>query len=178
MSLKKFAVCALWGAMVLVLADAATARPSREIASTAPAVADDRVANAVASAPVAGATGEAVTGTPSVQGGRVARSDRERAAGHGRVSLTAATGNSLVENARRYMGGNPTGRGSAWCGAFLDMVLKQTGHQGGGNLARGYAKYGQRVSGPQVGAIAVMRSHVGVVSGVDPNGNPIVISGN
>jgi hypothetical protein len=34
------------------------------------------------------------------------------------------------------------------------------------------------VSGPQVGAIAVMRHHVGVVSGVDANGNPIIVSGN
>ena len=42
--------------------------------------------------------------------------------------------------------------------------------------------YGTRVSGPQVGAIAVMGrrggGHVGVVSGVDPNSNPIVVSGN
>jgi uncharacterized protein (TIGR02594 family) len=39
------------------------------------------------------------------------------------------------------------------------------------------------VSGPQVGAIAVMSrgkrgGHVGVVSGFDKSGNPIVISGN
>jgi len=64
----------------------------------------------------------------------------------------------------------------------MDMVLKRTGHQGGGNLASGYAKYGRRISGPQVGAIAVMGrrggGHVGVVSGVDPNGNPIIVSGN
>jgi len=47
---------------------------------------------------------------------------------------------------------------------------------------RAYASYGSRVSGPQVGAIAVMRrgggGHVGVVSGIDPNGNPIIVSGN
>ena len=64
----------------------------------------------------------------------------------------------------------------------MDMVLKRTGHSGGGNLASAYAHYGQRVSGPQVGAIAVMGrrggGHVGVVSGVDPNGNPIIVSGN
>jgi uncharacterized protein (TIGR02594 family) len=92
------------------------------------------------------------------------------------------TANSLVTNARRYLGSNPTGRSSLWCGAFMDMVLKQTGHKGGGNLALGYLKYGTRVSGPQVGAIAVMGrrggGHVGVVSGIDANGNPIVISGN
>ncbi len=64
----------------------------------------------------------------------------------------------------------------------MDFILKQTGYQGGGNLAIGYAHYGTRVSGPVVGAIAVTRrkhgGHVGVVVGVDPNGNPITISGN
>lgn len=91
-------------------------------------------------------------------------------------------GGSLVADARRYLGTNPTGRRSLWCGAFMDKVLRDTGHQGGGNLAKGYLNYGTRVSGPQVGAIAVMGrrggGHVGVVSGVDANGNPIVISGN
>ena len=52
----------------------------------------------------------------------------------------------------------------------------------GGNLASAYARYGARVSGPQVGAIAVMGrrggGHVGVVSGIDANGNPIIVSGN
>ena len=88
------------------------------------------------------------------------------------------TSNSLVSEARKYLGTNPTGRGSLWCGAFMDLVLKKTGHAGGGNLAIAYARYGTRVSGPQVGAIAVMRHHVGVVSGVDANGNPIIVSGN
>lgn len=88
----------------------------------------------------------------------------------------------LVAEARRYIGGNPTGRNSLWCGAFMDMVLKRAGHQGGGNLALGYLRYGERLAGPQVGAIAVMGrrggGHVGVVSGIDDKGNPIVISGN
>jgi uncharacterized protein (TIGR02594 family) len=88
------------------------------------------------------------------------------------------TSDSLVSEARSYIGTNPTGRGSQWCGAFLDLVLKKTGHAGGGNLARGYARYGTRISGPQVGAIAVMNHHVGVVSGIDANGNPIIVSGN
>lgn len=90
--------------------------------------------------------------------------------------------NSLVSEARKYLGTNPTGRSRLWCGAFLDMVLKRTGHRGGGNLALAYAHYGTRVSGPRVGAIAVIGrrggGHVGVVSGIDPNGNPIIISGN
>ncbi len=91
-------------------------------------------------------------------------------------------GGDLVTEARRYLGSNPTGRRSLWCGAFLDKVLRETGHQGGGNLARAYAHYGTRIAGPQVGAIAVMArhggGHVGVVSGIDASGNPIIISGN
>jgi uncharacterized protein (TIGR02594 family) len=112
---------------------------------------------------------------------------RHRRHGRRQVASTAPalgnfTSNSLVAEARKYLGTNPTGRRSLWCGAFMDMVLKRTGHKGGGNLALGYAHYGSRVSGPQIGAIAVMGrrggGHVGVVSGIDPNGNPIIVSGN
>ena len=73
----------------------------------------------------------------------------------------------LVSTARRYIGTNPTGRGSLWCGAFVDKVLRETGHSGGGNLASGYARYGHRVSGPQVGAIAVMGRRGGGHVGID-----------
>ncbi|HMF20714.1 MAG TPA: TIGR02594 family protein [Pseudolabrys sp.] len=107
---------------------------------------------------------------------------RARAQAHSNSAYGGLTSNALVSEARKYIGTNPTGRGSLWCGAFMDMVLKRTGHAGGGNLASAYARYGTRVSGPQVGAIAVMGrrggGHVGVVSGVDPNGNPIIVSGN
>ncbi len=102
----------------------------------------------------------------------------EAAQSHSNSAYAGFTGNSVVEQARHYIGTNPTGRSSLWCGAFMDMVLKQTGHAGGGNLAWGYSRYGTRVDGPQVGAIAVMHGHVGVVSGVDANGNPIIVSGN
>lgn len=88
----------------------------------------------------------------------------------------------LVSQARQYIGSNPTGRSHLWCGAFMDMILRQTGHRGGGNYSLAYAHYGTRVSGPVVGSIAVMGrrggGHVGVVSGVDSRGNPIIISGN
>lgn len=90
----------------------------------------------------------------------------------------------VVAEARRYLGGNPTGRGRLWCARFMNMVLQRSGHRGtGSDMARSFAGYGQRVSGPQVGAIAVMGrgrggGHVGVVSGIDAKGNPIVVSGN
>lgn len=96
---------------------------------------------------------------------------------------TSGGGSSVVAEARRYLGGNPTSRASLWCARFMNMVLERTGHHGtGSDMARSFASYGQRVSGPQVGAIAVMArrggGHVGVVSGIDAQGNPIVISGN
>ncbi|MGZ3409766.1 MAG: TIGR02594 family protein [Xanthobacteraceae bacterium] len=88
-------------------------------------------------------------------------------------------GGGVVAEARRYLGTNPTGRGSLWCATFMNMVLERSGHRGtGSNLAWSFARYGQRVSGPQVGAIAVMGHHVGIVSGLDARGNPIIISGN
>jgi len=132
------------------------------------------------------------TATPTVAGETLGRSRhhgrrdtataRALAQSHANSAFGGVTSHALVSEARKYVGTNPTGRGSLWCGAFMDMVLKRTGHAGGGNLAKAYASYGTRVSGPQVGAIAVMGrrggGHVGVVSGVDPNGNPIVVSGN
>jgi uncharacterized protein (TIGR02594 family) len=131
------------------------------------------------------AVSAAATGKTAQASRRAQKYAASRAA-QASISNTSVTpsfgGGDVVSEARRYLGGNPTGRRSLWCGAFMDMVLKKTGHKGGGNLARAYASYGRRVSGPQVGAIAVMArrggGHVGVVSGIDASGNPIIISGN
>jgi uncharacterized protein (TIGR02594 family) len=102
----------------------------------------------------------------------------------GGMTETSSFGSSgLVAEARRYLGGNPTSRASLWCARFMNMVLKGSGYRGtGSDMASSFAKYGQRVSGPQVGAIAVMSrrggGHVGIITGVDAKGNPIMISGN
>jgi uncharacterized protein (TIGR02594 family) len=94
------------------------------------------------------------------------------------------TSSNVVAEARKYVGGNPTGRGSLWCARFANMVLQHSGYPGtGSDMASSFAKYGQRVSGPQVGAIAVMSrgrrgGHVGIITGIDASGNPIMISGN
>ncbi len=91
---------------------------------------------------------------------------------------------NVVAEARRHLGGNPTGRGRLWCARFMNMVLQHSGHRGtGSDMASSFANYGQRVSGPQVGAIAVMTrgrrgGHVGIITGIDAKGNPIMISGN
>jgi uncharacterized protein (TIGR02594 family) len=102
----------------------------------------------------------------------------------GGMAMSGGFGSSdVVAEARRYIGGNPTGRGSLWCARFMNMVLQRSGHRGtGSDMARSFANYGQPVSGPQVGAIAVMGrrggGHVGIITGIDAAGNPIMISGN
>jgi uncharacterized protein (TIGR02594 family) len=102
----------------------------------------------------------------------------------GGAMASGFTSSNVVAEARRYLGGNPTGRGSLWCARFTNMVLQHSGYRGtGSDMASSFAKYGQRVSGPQVGAIAVMSrgrrgGHVGIITGIDASGNPIMISGN
>jgi uncharacterized protein (TIGR02594 family) len=112
---------------------------------------------------------------------------RHRHTSHLDADETGFSGGGFVSNvvaeARRYIGGNPTGRSRLWCARFMNMVLKRSGHSGtGSDMASSFAHYGRRVSGPQVGAIAVMGrrggGHVGVVSGIDRRGNPIIVSGN
>ena len=103
----------------------------------------------------------------------------------GGMTASSSFGSSnVVAEARRYLGGNPTGRGSLWCARFMNMVLQHSGYRGtGSDMANSFASYGQRLSGPQVGAIAVMGrgrrgGHVGIITGIDASGNPIMISGN
>ena len=90
----------------------------------------------------------------------------------------------LVKEARKYMGTNPTRRSRLWCATFMNMVLAKAGYSGtNSDAAKSFAQYGRRISEPKVGAIAVLTrgkngGHVGVVSGIDANGNPIIISGN
>ncbi|EJN13317.1 TIGR02594 family protein [Bradyrhizobium sp. YR681] len=122
--------------------------------------------------------------------GRMSHAVNKNGAGDiGNASSTAMSsgfggGSGLVSEARRYVGSNPTGRGSLWCARFMNMVLEKTGHRGtGSDMANSFAHYGTRVSGPQVGAIAVMSrggrgGHVGIITGIDAQGNPIMISGN
>lgn len=102
----------------------------------------------------------------------------------GVAASSSFSSSNVVSEARRYIGGNPTGRGSLWCARFMNMVLQHSGYRGtGSDMANSFASYGQRISGPQVGAIAVMGrgrggGHVGIITGIDASGNPIMISGN
>src|SRR5664279_2906093 len=66
----------------------------------------------------------------------------------------------------------------------MNLVLAKVGYAGtNSDAAKSFTYYGHRISEPRIGAIAVLTrgkngGHVGVVSGIDANGNPIIISGN
>lgn len=91
---------------------------------------------------------------------------------------------ALVSEARKYLGTNPTDRKRLWCATFMNLVLAKVGYAGtNSDAAKSFAYYGRRIAEPKVGAIAVLTrgkrgGHVGVVSGIDAQGNPIIISGN
>ena len=85
-------------------------------------------------------------------------------------------GSQLIRLAMEHLGANPTGWTHNWCGRFLAMTLEAAGHTGGGNLAAGYADYGLPAKA-QVGAIAVMPHHVGIVTAVGPD-YVVLLSGN
>jgi uncharacterized protein (TIGR02594 family) len=91
---------------------------------------------------------------------------------------------TLVTEARKYVGTNPTARKRLWCATFLNLVLAKSGYAGtGSDAAKSFASYGKRINEPTIGAIAVLTrgkrgGHVGIVTGIDGNGNPIIISGN
>lgn len=90
-------------------------------------------------------------------------------------------GSGLVAQARAHIGTNPTGWRRLWCGRFIAMVAPQVAAKvGNPNMAKAYLAL-PRTSG-NVGDIAVMKrrggGHVGIVSGFDSAGNPIIVSGN
>jgi len=92
-------------------------------------------------------------------------------------------GSRIVAEARRWIGTNPTTRATLWCARFMNFVLGRVGLPGTeSDAAKSFASYGKQLEGPEIGAIAVMNrkggGHVGVVSGFDKDGDPIIISGN
>ena len=76
---------------------------------------------------------------------------------------------------------------TAWCAAFVNSTLQQTGGQGtGSNMARSFLDWGKSVDQPQPGDVAVFSrgdpngpyGHVGFFQGYDENGNILVLGGN
>lgn len=94
-------------------------------------------------------------------------------------------GGDLISTARQYLGTNPTGWAHVWCGNFMRLLMRVTGHPdlSSGNSARAWASYGHPLGGPQVGAIAVLArgrhgGHVGIVTAVIDRRHIRIVSGN
>jgi len=92
-------------------------------------------------------------------------------------------GDSVVNVAQSQLGhGAIYGRRSLWCGRFMNWALARAGYRGtGSDLALSFLRLPR--TSPHVGAIAVLgrgghSGHVGIVSGFDAAGNPVIISGN
>lgn len=110
------------------------------------------------------------------------RHDRRQAAAPSAGSWVGG----LVAAARASVGETASQLGvrrTLWCMAAVNKWLAETGHRpSGSDLAKSALALGEHVQEPRVGALAVLTrrggGHVGVVSGVDEDGNPIVISGN
>ena len=98
------------------------------------------------------------------------------------AARTVSWGGDLVSKARSYMGTNPTGWRHLWCGKFMAMIAPEAASRiRNPNMARDWASLPH--TSAHVGAIVVLSrgrggGHVGVLTGLDPNGNPIVVSGN
>ena len=76
---------------------------------------------------------------------------------------------------------------TAWCAAFVNSTLNQSGMQGTNKLnARSYLDWGQPVDTPQPGDVAVFsrgdpngwQGHVGFYEGTNPDGTINVLGGN
>jgi uncharacterized protein (TIGR02594 family) len=102
----------------------------------------------------------------------------------GRVSgVSEGLGDRLVMVAQSQLGnGAIYGRATLWCGRFMNWALARAGYRGtGSDLAKSFLSFPHTT--PHVGAIAVFSrggkfGHVGIVTGFDADGNPIIISGN
>lgn len=86
---------------------------------------------------------------------------------------------SILADASRYIGrGNVTGFRGPWCKAFVNKVLRETGHFADRSMrAIDGLRLGPRVSEPSPGVIAVMPHHIGFVVRAIPGGI-ILLSGN
>ena len=91
-------------------------------------------------------------------------------------------GIDLVELARAQIGnGAIYGRQKLWCARFVNWLLEHAGYRStGSDAAKSFLHFPH--TSARVGAIAVLwrkgGGHVGIVSGFDHAGNPVLISGN
>jgi hypothetical protein len=87
-------------------------------------------------------------------------------------------GSPWLEHAMQDVGTNPTGWKRQWCAKSVNLWLQRSGKKGcAGNTAISCLNAGRKLSGPTIGALAVMKHHVGIVTEV--HGSQVtLVSGN
>jgi len=88
----------------------------------------------------------------------------------------AHSASGLVSQAEQYLGQTARQigvRSTLWCSAFIRKLTNASGVDD-----RAISWLSKPRTNPSIGAIAVMRHHIGIVKGFDSRGNPILISGN
>ena len=84
-----------------------------------------------------------------------------------------------LHHAMLDVGTNPTGWKRQWCARSLNMWLKRSGMKGcGSDAAISCLEAGRKLSEPQIGALAVMAHHVGIVKDIGNSGSVTLVSGN
>jgi uncharacterized protein (TIGR02594 family) len=103
------------------------------------------------------------------------------------MGLTEGGQRAAIQDYLTTGGANLDPATTAWCAAFVNSTLQQTGVQGtGSNMARSFLDWGQSVDQPQEGDLAVFSrgdpngpyGHVGFFKGYDDQGNVLVLGGN
>ena len=87
-------------------------------------------------------------------------------------------GSPWLDHAINDVGTNPTGWKRQWCAKSVNLWLQRSGKKGcGGNTAISCLSAGRKLDGPTIGALAVMKHHVGIVKEVH-SGQVTLVSGN
>ena len=90
----------------------------------------------------------------------------------------ARRGSPWLDHAINDVGTNPTGWKRQWCAKSVNLWLQRSGKKGcGGNTAISCLSAGRKLDGPTIGALAVMKHHVGIVKEVH-SGQVTLVSGN
>ena len=155
---------------------AAAHAPRQTATHTASAHAPRHMATAAPKHPVVHSATRSVHSIKTVSHPNPVRSASRECASEEACDDVVSGGSQLIRLALEHLGDNPTGWSHNWCGRFLAMTLEEAGYSGGGNLAAGYADYGLPAKA-QVGAIAVMPHHVGIVTAVGSD-YVVLVSGN
>jgi hypothetical protein len=83
-----------------------------------------------------------------------------------------------LDHAMDDVGTNPTGWKRQWCAKSVNLWLQRSGKKGcGGNTAISCLSAGRKLAEPTIGALAVMKHHVGIVTEVHDS-QVTLVSGN